>query len=176
MDILCGFKLQVHKSKYKHKKSLRVYSVTSKMEKILPEECCGEFTTEPYHTRVLVGDLLEHSPDPMPCGALLYLNADVYATPSTSIYVSLFSIIMYHPSHLMHLPTNKHPCTVLLSFYSQISTLGLNGLVDSMSANESRSHTSLRSFFHTATTFVTTTVLAPMCMRSGLWAWLQHPR
>ena len=60
------------------------------MEKNLPEECCGYFSTQPYHNRILIGDLVEHSPEPFPCAAVIYLNAEMYTNPCTSTYVSLF--------------------------------------------------------------------------------------
>ena len=80
--------LQVHKTKFKNKRSLKVYSITHNMEKSLPEECCGNFSTQPYHNRILIGDLVEHSPEPFPCAAVIYLNAEMYTNPRTSSYVS----------------------------------------------------------------------------------------
>ena len=67
-----------------------MYSITQNMEKNLPEECCGNFSTQPYHNRILIGDLVEHSPEPFPCAAVIYLNAEMYTNPCTSTYVSLF--------------------------------------------------------------------------------------
>ena len=65
-----------------------MFSITQNMEKNLPEECCGKFSTQPYHNRILLGDLVEHSPKPFPCAAVIYLNAEMYTNPCTSTYVS----------------------------------------------------------------------------------------
>lgn len=83
--------IQVHKTKFKNKRSLKVYSITQNMEKNLPEECRGNFSTQPYHNRILLGDLVEHSPKPFPCAAVIYLNAEMYTNPRTSTYVSYLS-------------------------------------------------------------------------------------
>lgn len=58
------------------------------MEKVLPEECHGNFSTQPYQNRILLADLFEHSPEPFPCAAVIYLNAEMYTNPHTSSYVS----------------------------------------------------------------------------------------
>ena len=65
-----------------------MYSVSQMMEKVLPEECYGNFSTQPYHNRILLADLFEHSPEPFPCAAVIYLSAEMYTNPHTSSYVS----------------------------------------------------------------------------------------
>ena len=64
------------------------------MDKSLPEECYGNFSTQPYHNRILIGDLVEHSPEPFPCAAVIYLNAEMYTNPRTSSYVSVVFIYL----------------------------------------------------------------------------------
>ena len=62
--------------------------MTQKMEKSLPEDCCGNFSLQPYHNRILIGDFIEHCPEPFPCTAVIYLSAGMYTNPHTSLYVS----------------------------------------------------------------------------------------
>ena len=76
--------IQIHKSRFKSKKTLKVFSISSKSDKFLPEECHGNFTTQPYMNRMLISDMIEHVPNPFPCGAVIYLNPEIYQNPATS--------------------------------------------------------------------------------------------
>ena len=67
---------QVLKPKFKGKKGLRVFSMLSKTEKFLPDDCTAHFTTQPYAVRLHLPEMMEHLSSPFPCQACLFLETD----------------------------------------------------------------------------------------------------
>ena len=52
--------------------SLRVYSLLSRKELILPKDCDAQFTINPYHTQLYLTDLIDNVEDLVPCMARIY--------------------------------------------------------------------------------------------------------
>lgn len=57
-------------------KSLKAYNPVTKQKKELPENCVGKFSTKSYDTRLFLSDIIDHVVHPLPCKAVLYMNAD----------------------------------------------------------------------------------------------------
>ena len=77
----------VIKSKFKGKKTLKVYSRQMKIEKVLPEDFVGVFTTLPYLCRLYLAELMEHVPNFFPGKAILYLDTKDYYKPQPATQV-----------------------------------------------------------------------------------------
>ena len=70
--------LQVTKKhKFLRNRVLSVYSVTCATKKMLSEECEGNFTTDPYGTKLFLPEILQHIENPFPVPALLFISPDV---------------------------------------------------------------------------------------------------
>lgn len=67
---------QVHKPVF-GKKCLRVFSLLDNIEKLLPEDCCGQFSTKPSLVRLHLLEILEHIDNLFPCQAVMYSSTDV---------------------------------------------------------------------------------------------------
>lgn len=60
----------------KRKPVLKVYSLTTKEEKTLHEDCAGHFTTDPYRVRLYPPEILAHFSDLLPLKSMLFINAE----------------------------------------------------------------------------------------------------
>ena len=67
----------VHRTKFKGKKGLKVFSVLSKTEKVLPEECVGHFSTKPSLVRMHLPEIIEYIQIPFPSQAVMYHGGHV---------------------------------------------------------------------------------------------------
>ena len=63
---------QVHRTLFKGKKGLKVYSMLSKTEKTLPDDCNGYFSTKPSLVRMQLSEIIEYVPKPFPARAVMY--------------------------------------------------------------------------------------------------------
>lgn len=72
---------QVLKPKFKGKKGLRAFSMLTKTEKFLPDDCAAHFTTQPYSVRLHLPEMMEHLVSPFPCQACLFLDESIYQNP-----------------------------------------------------------------------------------------------
>ena len=72
----------------KSKKMLKVFSLQSKQEILLSEDCPALFSTESSLVKMLLADILEYVSKPFPCGAMLHLNAEIYQNPATATKVT----------------------------------------------------------------------------------------
>lgn len=63
---------QVHRTLFKGKKGLKVYSLISKSEKTLPDDCDGYFSTKPSLVRMHLPEIIEYIPKPFPVRAVIY--------------------------------------------------------------------------------------------------------
>ena len=68
----------VHKPKHRGKRSLKVFSMMSRSEKILPEGYCGQFSTQPFLVKLHLSDIMEYLPDPFPADALMSVDYDLF--------------------------------------------------------------------------------------------------
>ncbi len=68
--------LGIHKPKFHGKKSLQVFSVSSKACIRLPLECCGHFSTNPFFVRMHLPEIVGYISNPFPCQAVLFLGSD----------------------------------------------------------------------------------------------------
>ena len=87
--LICGvfsshMYLKVHRSRLKSKKALKVFSLRTKSEFYLPEDCPALFSTESTMVKMLIADMVQHISEPFPSGAMVHLNADLYQNPATS--------------------------------------------------------------------------------------------
>ena len=78
---------QVLKSRFKSKRALKVYSLLTQSEKLLPEDCTGQFTTQPYMVRMHLPEMIEHVIYPFPHQAIIFLGAEVYQNPEMEVQV-----------------------------------------------------------------------------------------
>ena len=66
----------VQKPKLRGKKCLKVFSLLTNTEKVLPEECTGNFTTKPSLIRLHMPQIVQCFSNPFPTQAVLYVNAN----------------------------------------------------------------------------------------------------
>ena len=59
---------------HRGRKSLKVFSVLSRSEKILPEDCIGRFTINSNRVLLHLPDLMEHIPNLFPSEAIMYCD------------------------------------------------------------------------------------------------------
>ena len=67
---------QIHKPMF-GKKGLKVLSILTNSEKILPDECSGRFSTKPSLVRLHLPQIIEFIGNPFPCQAVMYSSTDV---------------------------------------------------------------------------------------------------
>lgn len=67
---------QALKSMFRGKRGIKVYSLQTKTEKVLPEECDVGFSTNPSLVRVHPSDIIEHIANPFPAHAVMYPSAE----------------------------------------------------------------------------------------------------
>lgn len=67
---------QVHRTLFKGKKGLKVYSLLSKTEKTLPDDCDGYFSTKPSLVRMHLPEIIEYVPKPFPVRAVMYSSGE----------------------------------------------------------------------------------------------------
>ncbi len=86
---------QVHKSMFKGKKGLKVYSLLTLSEKLLPEDCTGQFSTKPSLVRLHLPEIIEYLQNPFPSHAVMYLSvnsaAQIPGLPGTTSRVVMVS-------------------------------------------------------------------------------------
>lgn len=63
---------QIHRTLFKGKKGLKVYSVLLKTEKTLPDDCEGYFSTKPSLVRIHLMEIIEYVPKPLSSRAVMY--------------------------------------------------------------------------------------------------------
>ncbi|XP_064402951.1 uncharacterized protein LOC135348607 [Halichondria panicea] len=68
--------IQIHKGRFKSKKTVVFYSMLSKSEKTLPQSCAGYFSTKPSLIQLGLQDIISHVPEPFPVKAVIYCSAD----------------------------------------------------------------------------------------------------
>ena len=78
---------QVLKSRFKSKRALKVYSLLAQSEKLLPEDCTGQFTTQPNMVRMHLPEMIEHVIYPFPHRAIIFFGAEVYQNPEMEVQV-----------------------------------------------------------------------------------------
>ena len=78
---------QVLKSRFKSKRALKVYSLLTQSEKLLQEDCSGQFTTQPYMVRMHLPEMIEHVINPFPHQAIIFFGAEVYQNPEMEVQV-----------------------------------------------------------------------------------------
>lgn len=66
----------VQKPKLRGKRSLRMFSLLTHTEKLLPEECQGKFTTKPSLIRLHLPQIVQCMSKSFPTQAVLYINTD----------------------------------------------------------------------------------------------------
>lgn len=71
---------KVKRNLFRGKSLLKVFSVLTMAEKLLPEEAIGDFTTKPLCLKMDLPLILEHIPKPFPCKAMMYLDRDAEDT------------------------------------------------------------------------------------------------
>lgn len=67
---------KVGKTTMKRKPFVKVFSLKTKEEKTLYDDCSSHFTTDPYSVRLYLPDILEHFGDSLPLKATLYADLD----------------------------------------------------------------------------------------------------
>ena len=78
---------QVLKPRFKGKRAVKVYSLLTNSEKLLHEDCIGQFTTQPYMVRMHLLEMIEHVANPFPHQAIVYFSTDIYQNPETAAQV-----------------------------------------------------------------------------------------
>ena len=78
------------------KSELRVFSMLSHKQLVLPKECDAGFTTDPTSTRLYLTDLLENAPNVLPCSAQFFPSED------SSLLLTLVSNIITIEREEMH--------------------------------------------------------------------------
>ena len=71
---------QIHRTLFKGKKGLKVISMATMAEKLLPEDCVGYFSTKPSLVRLHLPEIIEFVPKPFPVRAVMYSAGDSTAT------------------------------------------------------------------------------------------------
>lgn len=66
----------IQKPKLRGKRSLKVFSLLTHTEKILPEECIGRFTTKPSLIQLHLPQMVQSISKPFPAQAVIYVNSD----------------------------------------------------------------------------------------------------
>ncbi|KAL5506589.1 hypothetical protein EMCRGX_G008268 [Ephydatia muelleri] len=70
--------LQVAKKhKFMRNRVLSVFSLTNSTKKALSEECEGNFSTDPYGTKLFLPEIIQHLPNAFPTTALMFVSPDV---------------------------------------------------------------------------------------------------
>ena len=77
---------QRNRTLFKGKKGLKVFSMLSKTEKLLPEDCAGCFSTNPSLVRLSLADIVEYVPKLLPVRAVLYSSADDMDQQGTNMH------------------------------------------------------------------------------------------
>ena len=62
----------IHKPVFKGRKGLKVFSLLTKSDKILPEDCAGHFSTKPSLVQLHLPEIIQHIPNPFPSLAVMY--------------------------------------------------------------------------------------------------------
>ena len=67
---------QALKSVFRGKRGIKVYSLLTRTEKILPEDCDAGLSTNPSLVRMHLPDIIEHIVNPFPAHAVMYPTTD----------------------------------------------------------------------------------------------------
>ncbi len=88
---------QIHRTLFKGKKGLKVFSMLSKSEKVLPEDCCGYFSTKPSLVRLHLPEIIEFVTQLFPVRAVLYSAGETAGanTDQLGMVISPCIIIIY---------------------------------------------------------------------------------
>ena len=78
------------------KNQLKVFSLTSKREKTLSENCIGHFSTKPRDVCMYLPDIVKHAPDVFPCRAVLFANKETSNNHVPSVLSSSAVTLMHH--------------------------------------------------------------------------------
>ena len=78
------------------KNQLKVFSLTSKREKTLSENCIGHFSTKPRDVCMYLPDIVKHAPDIFPCRAILFANKETSSSNVPSMLSSSSVTLMHH--------------------------------------------------------------------------------
>jgi len=62
----------IHKPVFKGRKGLKVFSLLTKSDKVLPEDCAGHFSTKPSLVQLHLPEIIEHISNPFPSLAVMY--------------------------------------------------------------------------------------------------------
>lgn len=65
------------KHRFLRSRILSVYSITNSVKKMLAEECEGNFSTDPYGTKLFLPEILQHILNPFPANALMFVSPDI---------------------------------------------------------------------------------------------------
>lgn len=74
----------IQKSKFRGRRSLKVFSFLTNTEKLLPDDCAGHFTTKPSLIRLHLSQISQGISDPFPSQAVVYLGAECKMTQNLS--------------------------------------------------------------------------------------------
>ena len=92
--------LQIHRTLFKGKKGLKVYSMLTKSDKVLPEDCHGYFSTKPSLVRLHLPEIIQLVPKPFPVQAVMYIageNASTAEQPAgIRMYISIHMAIDHY--------------------------------------------------------------------------------
>ena len=66
----------VHRPMFKGRKGLKVFSLLTKSEKVLPDDCAGHFSTKPSLVRMHLPEIIEYVTNPFPTHAVMYPGSD----------------------------------------------------------------------------------------------------
>ena len=78
------------------KNQLKVFSLTSKKEKTLSENCLGHFSTKPRDVCMYLPDLVKYAPDIFPCKSILFANKETSQSKVPSKFSSSIVTLMHH--------------------------------------------------------------------------------
>ena len=88
---------QAIKSIFRGKRGIKVYSLLTKMEKVLPEDCDVGFSTNPSLVRLHLSDVIEHISNPFPAHAVMYPSADDTDEDIPGKMLSIHQKMSYRP-------------------------------------------------------------------------------
>ena len=88
----------VHRSVFKGKKGLKVFSTLSKTEKVLPDDCTGHFSTKPSLVHMHLPEIIEYIQIPFPSQAVMYHGGDTAGSGKTKPATQSRVVTMYDSS------------------------------------------------------------------------------
>ena len=82
--------------KTKKKVSLKVFSVSDRAEKVIPNECKAQFSTNPQLTKLYLPDLISYVPEVFPSKVLIHLG-DNFTLRSSMQQQYMYSSLLNDP-------------------------------------------------------------------------------